>query len=41
MSNHNLDFDGLLPVDAFKVEGKRMRLCGGGGAHILRMEVNV
>ncbi len=31
MSNHNLDFDGLLPIDAFKVEGKRMRLCGGGG----------
>ena len=31
MSNHNLDFDGLLPLDAFKVEGKRMRLCGGGG----------
>ena len=31
MSNHNLDFDGLLPVDAFRVEGKKMRLFGGGG----------
>ena len=31
MSNHNLDFDGLLPVDAFRVEGKKMRLYGGGG----------
>jgi hypothetical protein len=30
MSN-NLDFDGLLPLDAFKKEGGRMRLHGGGG----------
>ena len=29
MSNHNLDFDGLLPVDAFKKEGGRMSLYGG------------
>ena len=31
MSNHSLDFDGLLPVDAFKKEGGRMRLHSGGG----------
>jgi len=31
MSNHNLDFDGLLPVDAFKKVGGRMSLHGGGG----------
>lgn len=30
MSNHNLDFDGLLPVDAFKKVGGRMSLHGGG-----------
>jgi hypothetical protein len=31
MSNNNLDFDGLLPLDAFKKEGGKMRLHGGGG----------
>jgi len=32
MSNHNLDFDGLLPVEAFKSVGGKMSLFGGGGA---------
>ena len=31
MSNNNLDFEGLLPPDAFKKEGGKMRLHGGGG----------